>query len=172
MKACCPSKKDYTTPTKWSMMQRSVMFQIGCAVLVAATFTIPIQAFVVPMKTATMIPSRQNQPSFSQLLMDPSNRNGLVDTPMAPQISETITTTPTTIQVCGSKDCTRRGGGARLLKQIREVCVKCCCPCVCVCVSHTCMYTILHSSSSFCINAISRLWNKIHYPPMSKSATV
>ena len=141
MKACCPSKKDYTTPTKWSMMQRSVMFQIGCAVLVAATFTIPIQAFVVPMKTATMIPSRQNQPSFSQLLMDPSNRNGLVDTPMAPQISESITTssttTPTTIQVCGSKDCTRRGGGARLLKQIREVCVKCCCPCECVCVCLT-----------------------------------
>jgi hypothetical protein len=27
----------------------------------------------------------------------------------------------TTIQVCGSKDCTRRGGGARLEKTIREV---------------------------------------------------
>jgi hypothetical protein len=29
--------------------------------------------------------------------------------------------TTTTIQVCGSKDCTRRGGGARLEKQIRQV---------------------------------------------------
>ena len=154
------------------MMQRSVMFQIGCAVLVAATFTIPIQAFVVPMKTATMIPSRQNQPSFSQLLMDPSNRNGLVDTPMAPQISETITTssttTPTTIQVCGSKDCTRRGGGARLLKQIREVCEMSSshfCICCCCIPSFT-------QTRHFCANAITRLWNKIHYPPMSKSATV
>jgi hypothetical protein len=119
MKACCPSKKDYMTPTTWSISNVSVMFLLGCAVI---SLAIPIKALIVPMR-ASLVTFHHFQ-ALNRLSMDNSNVNSLIDTPpmTSQSTATTITTTTTTIQVCGSKDCTRRGGGARLEKQVREVC--------------------------------------------------
>ncbi len=97
--------------TKWTM------FLLGYVVL--STFTIPTAiAFHAPMMRKTD-PYRHFQAVPIQSSMDhSSNQVATVTTP------PTNAEIPTTIQVCGSKDCTRRGGGARLERQIQEVCAR------------------------------------------------
>ena len=135
MKAWCPSKKHRMTSTNWSTMNASVVVMLHllvCATVVAAfPLILPIKAFVIPMRTF-LISNHHSQAIF-QLSMDKSNVNSVVtplqstETKMTTAATTTVTTT-TTIQVCGSKDCTRRGGGTRLEQQIREVC-ECSCAC-------------------------------------------
>lgn len=53
---------------------------------------------------------------------------------------------------------TNTGGMCEML--LSHFCICCCC------------IPSFTQTRHFCANAITRLWNKIHYPPMSKSATV
>lgn len=120
MKACCPYVKDITTHKKWSMVTIiSVVVVVGFAV---AAVILPINAYVVvPLRMKNTMVQYHRFHVLSQLSTDNSNSNSLVDTLSLTPVTQSSETTTTTIQVCGSKDCTRRGGGARLEKQLREV---------------------------------------------------
>jgi hypothetical protein len=116
--------------------------------LLELTLIPKVRAFIIP--THPMIGMKQSEPKALSTLADTNNNNMLDTTPTTTVErtsgdvrtnfvpSETSTTMnsaisqTTAIQVCGSKDCTRRGGGARLEKQIRQVmCLEtyfhCCC---------------------------------------------
>ena len=129
MKTWSPCNKDF----KRHHQQCPITMMIIMIVAIGLTLIRPIQAYVVPVR-ARIQHQRYHGLSLQLSSMDNSSHNLVVDTPSAlqqpPSSEETTTPTTTTttatkttiLQVCGSKDCTRRGGGARLEKQIREVC--------------------------------------------------
>jgi hypothetical protein len=98
MKACSRRQEP-----KLILVNQSVLFWVTSAVVLQLFVSTLIEGFTPPLRLAT-----------TKALSHPL-RSTAENTPVTDLAVET------TVQVCGSKDCTRRGGGARLEKTIREV---------------------------------------------------